>query len=52
VVKAEADAKFWLYPDVTVAYNHGFDARTQNALNKMIEANRDLIEEAWREHFG
>jgi Domain of unknown function (DUF4160) len=51
VVKAEADAKFWLYPEVTVAYNHGFDARVQSELSRIIEARRTDIEEAWHEHF-
>ena len=23
------DAKLWLYPEVTIAYSHGFDARTE-----------------------
>ena len=28
VVKDGADAKFWLYPEVELAYNRGFNART------------------------
>jgi len=52
VAKAGADAKFWLYPQVTVAYNHGYDAITQRRLSKIVEARRLEIERAWNEHFG
>ena len=52
VVKSGADAKFWLYPDVVVAYNHGFDARTLRRLAEMIEPRREEIERAWHEHFA
>lgn len=51
VVKDDADAKFWLYPDVDVAYNRGFNARTINQLCKLIEDRRSEIEETWRVHF-
>jgi hypothetical protein len=52
VVKAGSDAKFWLYPEVIIAYNRGFDARTQNELSRIVTARRAEIEEAWRDHFG
>jgi len=35
-----------------MAYNDGYDARTLRELLGMVEANRDLIEEAWNEFFG
>lgn len=52
VTKDGADAKYWLYPEVTVAYNRGFDARTQNRLAAIIEARRQEIEDAWHDYFG
>lgn len=52
VVKDEADAKFWLFPEVEVAYNHGFNARTLKELRGIVEQRRKDIEEAWHEHFG
>jgi hypothetical protein len=52
VTKDANDAKFWLYPEVTVAYNFGFNAKAQNWLAKIIEARRQEIEDAWHEHFG
>jgi hypothetical protein len=52
VVKDNADAKFWLYPEVGIAYNHGFNAVELNRLSKIILSRRGRIEEAWREHFS
>jgi hypothetical protein len=52
VAQAGADAKFWLFPEVALAYNRGFDARTIRRLADMVTAHRDEIEEAWNEHFA
>lgn len=52
VVKAGIDAKFWLLPDVVLASNDGFDARTLRELVEVIEHRRDEIVEAWDEFFG
>jgi hypothetical protein len=46
------EAKFWLTPQVRMAYNEGFDARTQRALIAVIEANVNLIEREWDEFFA
>lgn len=50
--KGGAEAKFWLLPEVAVAYNDGYDARTLRRLMGMVEANRARIEGAWNEFFG
>ena len=47
-----ADAKFWLYPEVTVAYNRGFDARTLNRLGRIVAERRQEIEDAWNDYFS
>jgi hypothetical protein len=52
VNKAEADAKFWLHPEVSLAYNYGFKARELSQLAAVAEENRAAIEEAWHDHFG
>ena len=52
VSKAEREAKFWLRPEVELAANAGFDARTLRMLVFVAEARRDEIERAWHEHFG
>ncbi len=46
------EAKFWLQPDVSLAYNDGFDARTLNRLQKLVEMHRDHLERAWHDHFA
>ncbi len=52
VEKGAAEAKFWLGPEVRVAYNDGYDARVLRRLTAMIEANRARIERAWDEFFS
>jgi Domain of unknown function (DUF4160) len=52
VTRDNADAKFWLYPEVSIAYDHGFSAIELNRLSKIILSRRDQIEEAWHEHFS
>jgi hypothetical protein len=47
VVKDGIDAKFWLLPQITIAYNDGFDARTMRELVETIEDRRSDIERAW-----
>lgn len=52
VQKDDADAKFWLSPIVSVAYNRGFDARVLADLLDQVDRKRGEIERAWNEHFG
>ena len=52
VEKDDVEAKFWLLPEVRVAYNDGFDARSLRLLAGIVEANRDRIERSWNEYFG
>jgi len=52
VEKDAAEAKFWLFPGVSVSYNDGYDARTLRELLEVVEANRDLIVRVWNEYFG
>ena len=52
VARAGADAKFWLFSEVELAYNRGFDARTIWRLREIVANHRSAIEEAWYEHFG
>lgn len=51
-VKGDIDAKFWLFPEVSVAYNDGFDARTLRQLMQIVVERRNTIHEAWNEFFG
>ena len=52
VAQAGLDAKFWLFPQVRLAYNRGYDARTIMRLQDIVEAHRDEIERVWNEHFS
>ena len=52
VEKDDLEAKFWLLPEVRVAYNDGFDARTLRELLGMVETNKDRIGRAWNEFFS
>lgn len=50
--RGEADAKLWLYRNVTFAYHKGFDARLQRWIIGVVEARQAEIESAWNGHFG
>lgn len=52
VEKGEAEAKFCLFPEVSLAYNDGYDARTLRELIGIVRANRELIVRVWDEYFG
>ena len=52
VTKAPATAKFWLHPEVNVAYNKGFPSRVLAQLSALIEKRREEIEGAWHDHFA
>lgn len=52
VEKGDADAKFWLFPEVEVAYNRGYSARTLRLLQQVVAERRSEIESAWNEYFS
>jgi len=52
VERDRCEAKFWLRPEVQVAYNDRYDARTLRELAGIIWQYRDLFERAWDEYFG
>lgn len=52
VGKDGVDAKFWIWPDVVVAYNDGFSARTLRELAEVVTQRRREIANAWNEFFG
>lgn len=51
VRKGLDEAKFWLRPDVTLAYNRGFPSHVLSQLVAVIEQRRDTIESAWHDYF-
>jgi len=52
VEKDNIEAKFWLRPEVSVAYNDGYSARILRELLEIVQENRERIERAWNEFFG
>jgi len=52
VEKDGVEAKYWLRPEIRVACNDGYDARTLRQLLGMIPINREKIERAWNEYFS
>ena len=45
------EAKFWVVPAVSLAYNDGYEARTLRELLELVEENKDRIERAWNDCF-
>ncbi len=52
VMKGGGEAKFWVDPEVTVAFSTGLDARALRRLAMIVANRRRQIEEAWHDHFG
>ena len=52
VTRGRDTAKFWLWPEVNIAYNRGFPSRVLSELSAVIEERRDEIEGAWNDHFA
>lgn len=48
---AGKEARFWLRPQVLLARNDGFDARTIRVLLELVQKNQKLFEEAWYDYF-
>lgn len=52
VRQGREEAKFWLSPEVSLAYNEGFDARTLNRIRRLVEEHSEHLERAWHEYFA
>lgn len=52
VRKGRDNAKFWLRPEVILAYNRGFPPHVLTQLMEVVEQNRELIESIWNDHFA
>jgi len=52
VERGDGEVKFWLRPEVHLAYDDGFSARSLREVLRLVEANRERIEKAWNEFFG
>jgi hypothetical protein len=52
VGKAEGEAKFWLTPDVSLAWVRGLNPATITVLLALVRANRIFLLEKWNEFFA
>ena len=52
VTRDRSTAKFWIKPEVGIAYDKGFPPRVLSELVAVIEARSDEIERAWNDHFA
>ena len=52
VTSAEGEAKFWVEPIVSLAVSHGLNPKRLNEIQKIVEAHRHEVIEAWHAHFG
>lgn len=52
VRKAEGEAKFWLTPNVSLAWVRGSNPATITALLALVRENRDFLLEKWNEFFA
>lgn len=49
---ADGEAKFRLEPEIALAQNYGLTAQQLKVVRAVIEAHKDEIRRAWKEHFG
>jgi Domain of unknown function (DUF4160) len=52
VSSAGAKAKFWLYPQVELAYNRGYDARTIRRIEEIVTERQAELEDCWNDFFA
>ena len=52
VRSGDGEAKFWLTTTVYLADSDGFDAKTLRELRAAVNANKELIERTWNDHFA
>ena len=51
VEKAECYGKFWLQPDVELAWSRRFRQRDLTKIRKLLESEQEWFLEKWDEHF-
>lgn len=47
----EGEAKFWVEPVVSLALSHGLNPRRLNEIQKIVEAHKHEVIQAWQDHF-
>ena len=49
---ADGEAKWWLEPEIELAYNHKLSAKQLREAELIIRANQSELLDAWSQHFG
>jgi hypothetical protein len=52
IFSGEAEAKFWIEPEIELATNHGIPEHQLSTLVKILNRRHDEIRSAWHRHFG
>ena len=47
-----SDAKIWLEPEISVAESYGFSSAQLVRILATVSENRELLLEAWHDHFS
>ena len=48
---SDGEAKFWLEPQVELAYNHKLSRKQLRDIEALIDEHYEEIVDAWRDHF-
>lgn len=51
VMKGGSEAKFNVQPEVEIVFNHGFKKNELAMIANIVEENREIIIERWKEFF-
>lgn len=52
VIKEDHEAKFWLEPQVELAYKGDFSQHEINQIQKIVESDADFFKEQYQLHIG
>ena len=52
VISSDGEAKYWLEPEIELARNYRYSIRQLNDIESLVEAHKDELINAWREHFS
>ncbi|HEX5398516.1 MAG TPA: DUF4160 domain-containing protein [Verrucomicrobiae bacterium] len=51
VISPDSEAKFWLEPEIELAFSKGFGTTEVNELNTIVEERQNEIRDSWQRHF-
>lgn len=52
VLSGDGEAKFWIEPEIELSKNYGHSGIQLKQIESIVEAHRDELVNAWKEHFG